>query len=102
MSYKNKFTLCLRVAKGLYYKRQIKKLKANVEAIWKVLHEILNRNREKRSIPSLFRAILKKFPIQMSKYFTYIGPNLASKFPYQKSRIILFYPLSSFKVSQWL
>ena len=96
MSYKNKFTLCLRVAKGLYYKRQIKKLKSNVEATWKVIHEILNRNREKRSIPSLFRAILKKFPIQKSKYFTYIGPNLATKIPVSEKSHNCFLPIIVF------
>ena len=92
MSYKNKFTLSLRVAKGLYYKGQIKKLKTNVEATWKVLHEILNRNRVKRSIPSLFRAILQKFPIQRSKYFTYFGPNLASKIPVSEKSYNSFLP----------
>ena len=68
-SYKNKRTHCLRGAKRLYYKKHHEKLKL----------KILNRNREKRSLPSIFRAILKKFPIQRSKYFCNIGPNLASK-----------------------
>ena len=68
-SFKNKLTHSLRVAKRLYYKKHIEKLKL----------KILNRNRETRSLPSIFRVILKKFPIQRSKYFSNISPNLASK-----------------------
>ena len=40
-SYKNKPTHSLRVAKRLYYKKQIEKLKSNVKATWKVLNESL-------------------------------------------------------------
>ena len=34
----------------------IEKLKSNVKATWKVLNEILNRNKGKRASPSVFRA----------------------------------------------
>ena len=36
--------------------KQIEKLKLNVKATWKVLNEILNRNKGKRGLPSVFRA----------------------------------------------
>ena len=52
-SYKNKLTHSLRVAKRLYYEKQIEKLKSNVKATWKVLNEILNRNKGKRGLPSI-------------------------------------------------
>ena len=55
-SYKNKLTHSLRVAKRLYYEKQIEKLKSNVKATWKVLSEILNRNKGKHGLPSVFRA----------------------------------------------
>ena len=55
-SYKNKLTLSLQVAKRLYHEKQIEKLKSNVKATWKVLNEILNRNKGKRGLPSIFRA----------------------------------------------
>ena len=53
--YKNKLTHSLRLAKRLYYGQQIEKLKANVKPTWKVLNEILNRNKGKRGLPSIFR-----------------------------------------------
>ena len=54
-SYKNKLTHSLRVAKRLYYEKQIEKFKSNVKATWKVLNEILYRNKGKRGLPSVFR-----------------------------------------------
>ena len=86
-SYKNKLTHSLRVAKRLYYEKQIEKLKSNVKATWKVLNEILNRNKGTRGLPSLFRADSheisdpKEIANLFCKYFTNIGPNLASKIP---------------------
>ena len=54
-SYKNKITHSLRLTKRLYYEKQIEKLKANIMATWKVLNEILNANKGKRGLPSVFR-----------------------------------------------
>ena len=83
-SYKNKLTHSLRVAKCLYYENQIEKLKLNVKAISrKVLNEILNRKKSKRSFPSVFRAdsneisAPKEKANPFCKYFINIGPNLA-------------------------
>ena len=53
--YKNKLTHSLRLAKRLYYGKEIEKLKADVKATWKVLNAILNRNKGKRGLPSIFR-----------------------------------------------
>ena len=58
-SYKKKLTHSLRVAKRLYYEKQIEKLTSNVKATWKVPNEILNRKISKigkRALPSVFRA----------------------------------------------
>ena len=55
-SYKNKLTHSLRVAKRLYYEKQLEKLTSNVKATWKVPNEILNRIKGKRGLPSIFRA----------------------------------------------
>ena len=51
-------------AKRLYYEKQIEKLKSNVKATWKVLNEILNRNKGKRGCHLYLGQILEKFPIQ--------------------------------------
>ena len=78
-SYRNKLTHSLRVAKRLYYEKQIEKLKSNVKATWKVLNEILNRNKGKRGLPSIFRADSREIfsPKEIAnflcKYFTNIG-----------------------------
>ena len=86
-SFKNKLTHSLRVAKRLYYEKKIDQLKSNVKGTWKVLNEILNRDRGKHGLPSIFRADSQEIsdPIkianQFCKYFTNIGPSLASKIP---------------------
>ena len=97
-SYKNKFTHSLRVAKRLYYEKQIEKLKSNVKATWKVLNEILNRNKGRRGLPSVFRADShdvsnpKEIANLFCKYFTNIGPNLASKIPASEKSHSSFLP----------
>ena len=97
-SYKNKLTHSLRVAKRLYYEKQIEKLKSNVKATWKVLNEILNRNKGKRGLPSVFRADSheisdpKEIANFFCKYFTNIGPNLASKIPASENSHSSFLP----------
>ena len=56
-SYKNRLTHSLRVAKCLYYDKQRQKLKLNTKATWRVLNEVLNRNKGKCGLPSIFRAL---------------------------------------------
>ena len=46
MSYKNRLTHSLRVAKCLYYEKQLQNLKSNSKATWRVLNEVLDRNKE--------------------------------------------------------
>ena len=90
--------LILRVVKRLYYEKQIEKLKSNVKVTWKVLNEILNRNKGKRGLPSIFRADsreisnAKEIATFFCKYFTNIGPNLASKIPVSKKAHNSFLP----------
>ena len=97
-SYKNKLTHSLRIAKRLYYEKQIEKLKSNVKATWKVLNEILNRNKGKRALPSVFRADSheitdpKEIANLFCKYFNNIGPNLASKSPASQKSHSSFLP----------
>ena len=85
-------------AKRLYYEKQIEKLKSNVKATWKVLNEILNRNKGKRGLPSIFRADSREIsnPKEIAnffcKYFTNIGPNLASKIPVSEKSHNSFLP----------
>ena len=58
--------------------------------------EILNRNKGKRALPSVFRADSheiadpKEIANLFCKYFTNIGPNLLAKFLHLKNHIVLF------------
>ena len=85
-------------AKRLYYKKQIEKLKSNVKATWKVLNEIFNTNKGKRCLLSIFRADSREIsnPEEIAnflcKYFTNIGPNLASKIPVSEKSHNSFLP----------
>ena len=80
-SYKNRLTHSRRVAKCLYYEKQLQKLKSNAKATWRVLKEVLNRNKGKCGLPSIFRALNRDIsnPGEIAnlfcKYFTDIGPN---------------------------
>ena len=56
-SYKNRLTHSRRVAKCLYHEKQLQKLKSNAKATWRVLKEVLNRNKGKCGLPSIFRAL---------------------------------------------
>ena len=78
--------------------KEIEKLKSNVKAIWKVLNEILNRNKGKRGLPSVFWADShevsdsKEIANLFCKYFTNMGPNLASKIPASEKSHSSFLP----------
>ena len=92
--YKHKLTHSLRVAKHLYYEKQIEKLKSNVKATWKVLNEILNRNKGKSALPSAFKADSHEIadPKEIANLFCNIGPNLASKIPASEKSHSSFLP----------
>ena len=53
------------------HEKQIEKLKSNVKATWKVLNEILNRNKGKRGLPSMFRADSRQIsnPKEIANFF---------------------------------
>ena len=80
-SYKNRLTHSRQVAKCLYYEKQLQKLKSNAKATWRVLKEVLNRNKGKCGLPSIFRPLNRDIsnPGEIAhlfcKYFTDIGPN---------------------------
>ena len=85
--YKNKLNHSLKIAKRLYYVNQIERTKSNIKGTWKILNEILNRRKSKQRLPSLFRTDSQnlsdphKIADHFCRYFSNIGPNLASKIP---------------------
>ena len=84
-TYKNKLILLLRTAKKRYYEMQLDKSKENIKQTWRILNNVINRNKRKASSTlqlhdngrdiSNPEIIANKF----CQYFTKIGPNLASK-----------------------
>ena len=74
------------------------KNKSNVKATWKVLNEIRYRKKWKRGLPSIFSADSREIsnPKEKAnlfcKYFTNIGPSLASKIPVSEKSHNSFLP----------
>ena len=56
-SYKNRLILFELHAKCSYYEKQLQKLKSNAKATLRVLKEVLNRNKGKCGLPSIFKAL---------------------------------------------
>ena len=68
--------------KRLYYEKKLKNVQSNTRAIWKVLNEILNRNKRNSNRCSTFKADDREItdPVEIANkfcsYFSSIGPNL--------------------------
>ena len=84
---RNKLNHYRRIAKRLYFESKIEQQKNDIKSTWKVLNEILNRNNRRVQVPSVFNhdsieiSDPKEIADQFCKYFTNIGPSLASKIP---------------------
>ena len=70
-SCKNRHSHSLRVGKCLYYEKQLQKLKSNTKVTWRVLNQVLNRNKGKDGFPSIFRAL------RFSRHFQSWGNSLS-------------------------
>ena len=71
-------------------------LKKDVKLTWKLLNEVINKQTRKPSLPSSFKfegkpiTNPKVIADSFCKYFTYIGPNLASAIPAANSNFRSF------------
>ena len=96
--YRNKLNHSLRIAKRLYFENKIEQHKNDIKSTWKVLNEILNRKNCQRKLPSIFSkdsieiSDPKEVANQFCKYFTNIGPSLASKIPKSTNSFSQFLP----------
>ena len=94
--YRNKLNHSLRIAKRLYFESKIEQHKNDIKSTWKVLNEIVNRKNRRRQLPSVFNhdsieiSDPKEIADQFCKYFTNIGPSLASKIPRSLNSFSLF------------
>jgi hypothetical protein len=85
--YKNKLNHSLHIAKRLYYERKLEYVKSNTKNTWKILNEVINKNKTTRKLPHEFKMnnhiISNPKPIadRFCDYFTNVGPNLAKTIP---------------------
>ena len=86
-SYKNKLNHLIRIAKRSYYDRKFDSAKNDLKLTWKLLKEVINKRKSKSPLPSSFKAEGRSItdPTEIAnrfcKYFTNIGPRLASAIP---------------------
>lgn len=84
-NYKNKLNHSLRIAKRLYYDKQLDNFKTNTKNTWRILNEVINKKKRVGRLPSTF--IFDNQEISNSNeianhfcdYFTNIGVNLSRK-----------------------
>ena len=83
--YKNKLNHSIRIAKRLYYEQQLMQNRLNCKKTWSILNEIINKRKQGKKVPSSFlvNGVGYSDPNfianQFCKYFSRLGPNLASK-----------------------
>ena len=52
--YRNKFNKIKRIAKKMYYSNKLNELKRNLRLTWKLINEIINKNKSRSELPSNF------------------------------------------------
>ena len=84
-NYKNKLNHSLRIAKRTYYEKKIDASKSSAKATWRVLNEIIKKNKKASKINSIFKVDNQEItdPVDIANrfcgYFSSIGPNLAKE-----------------------
>ena len=86
-TYKNKLSHLIRIAKRSYYNRKFESAKKDLKLTWKLSNEVINKQKSKSPLPSPLKSEGRTItdPVEIAnrfcKYFTNIGPNLASAIP---------------------
>ncbi len=85
--YKNKLNHSLRIAKRIYYDKQLDYFKTNTKRTWQILNEVINRKKRTNKLTTTFVSNDKEIssPNEVAyhfcEYFTNIGINLAKDTP---------------------
>ena len=83
-TFKNKLNHLLRIAKRMYYEKQLERVKTNTKNTWKILNEVINRKKAIKRLPTDFIVNNRNIsnPVEIAdhfcEYFTNIGPNLTN------------------------
>ena len=86
-NFKNKLNHCLRVSKRNYYEKKLDDYKFNARGTWRILNEVINRQKKTSDLPSVFKIgeVECNDPVEIAnkfcEYFTNLGPSLADKIP---------------------
>ena len=86
-THKNKLNHLILIAKCSYHDRKFDSAKNDLKLTWKLLKEVINKRKSKSPLPSSFKAEGRSIrdPTEIAnrfcKYFTNIGPRLASAIP---------------------
>ena len=97
-AYKNKLNHLIRIAKRTYYDSKLEDAKNDLRTTWKLLNEVINKRKINPSPPSSFKSdgkVItepKEIADRFCKYFTSIGPNLASGIPTVNSTTFRSFP----------
>jgi hypothetical protein len=80
--HKNKLNHSVRIAKSLHYTKKLERVKSDTKATWRVLNEVINKNKSKNKFPSSFKVDDNteiSDPVEIANrfcdYFANIGPN---------------------------
>ena len=71
----------------IYYNKKLDEYKSNAKSTWKLLNDLINKNKIKCKLPSIFKSNEEEIfnPTHIAnrfcEYFTNIGPNLAKSIP---------------------
>ena len=86
-NFKNKLNHCLRVSKRNYYEKKLDDYKFNARGTWRILNEVINRQKKTSDLPSVFKIgeVECNDPVEIAnkfcEYFTNLGLSLADKIP---------------------
>lgn len=86
-SHRNKYTNAIRSAKKKYFSDEFSRCSNNIKSTWKVINQLLQRERATAQLPSVFRNgedfINNPFDIaeQFNDFFVNIGQKLANNIP---------------------
>ena len=69
--YRNKFNKIKRIAKKMYYSNKLNELNGNLRLTWKLINEIINKNKSRSELPSNFlkEDNMISDPLEIANYF---------------------------------
>ena len=86
--YRNKLTHSLRIAKRIYYDRQLDHLKSNIKITWQILNEVINRKDEQANYHQPLFLVIKIYPVPLKLPIIFVITSLGRKYLTLMSRTV--------------